>query len=125
MQSRGDATATLFRFGGGSDNTLKALATSTATRSSAAPELVTLKESGVDLDASLWFAIWAPAGTPRAVIDKLSRAGNLGIKGPEAQTMFKAQGFDAIGGSPEDFAKAQAADLEKWKTAVEAAGLRK
>ena len=104
---------------------LKALATSTATRSSAAPELVTLKESGVDLDASLWFAIWAPAGTPRAVIDKLSRAGNLGIKGPEAQTMFKAQGFDAIGGSPEDFAKAQAADLEKWKTAVEAAGLRK
>ena len=104
---------------------LKALATSTATRSSAAPDLVTLRESGVDLDASLWFSIWAPAGTPRAVIDKLSRAGNIGIKGPEAQTMFKAQGFDAIGGSAEDFAKAQAAELEKWKTAVEAAGLRK
>jgi UDP-N-acetyl-D-galactosamine dehydrogenase len=47
------------------------------------------------------------------------------IKSPEAQTMFKAQGFDAIGGTPDDFAKAQAAELEKWKTAVEAAGLRK
>jgi tripartite-type tricarboxylate transporter receptor subunit TctC len=101
------------------------LASSTATRSSAAPDLVTLKEAGVDLDASLWFAIWAPTGTPKAVIDKLSKAGNDGIKGAEAQALFKAQGFDAIGGSPEDFARLQTAEIAKWKAAVEAAGLRK
>ena len=105
--------------------TLKALAVSSAKRSSAAPNLVTLREAGVDLDASLWFSIWAPSGTPQAAIDKLSRAGNAAIKGAEAQAIFAAQGFDAIGGSPEDFARVQSAELAKWKSAVEAAGLRK
>lgn len=104
---------------------LKALATSSATRSSASPDLMTLKEAGVDLDATLWFALWAPAGTPKDVINKLSRTGNEAIKGAEAQKMFKAQGFDAIGGSPEDFARLQAEELAKWKTAVDAAGLKK
>jgi tripartite-type tricarboxylate transporter receptor subunit TctC len=105
--------------------TLKALAGSSAKRSSAAPDLPTLREAGVDLDASLWFAIWAPTGTPQAAIDKLSRAGNAAIKGAEAQALFKAQGFDAIGGTPEEFGRVQSAEIEKWKSAVEAAGLRK
>lgn len=105
--------------------TLKALAVSTAKRSGAAPTLPTLREAGVDLDASLWFSIWAPSGTPPAVIEKLSRTGNEAIKSAEAQTMFAKQGFDAIGGSPEDFRRAQTEDLVKWKNAVEAAGLRK
>ena len=105
--------------------TLKALAVSTATRSSAAPDLVTLREVGVDLDGSLWFSIWAPSGTPRGTIDKLSRGGNAAIKGAEAQAIFAAQGFDAIGGSPEEFARIQSEELTKWKSAVEAAGLRK
>ena len=104
---------------------LKALAVSSASRASAVPDLVTLKEAGVDLDASLWFSIWAPKGTPATAIEKLSRAGNAAIKGDLAVAMFKAQGFDAIGGTPEDFAKIQAAELAKWKLAVDAAGLRK
>lgn len=105
--------------------TLKALATSTAKRSSAAPDLVTLREAGVDLDAGLWFAIWAPAGTPQAAIDKLSRTGNVAIASAAAKAIFAAQGFDAIGGTPEDFVRAQKDDIAKWKLAVEAAGLRK
>jgi tripartite-type tricarboxylate transporter receptor subunit TctC len=105
--------------------TLKALAVSTAKRSSASPHLITLREAGVDLDASLWFAIWAPAGTPKAAIDRLSNAGNAAIKGVEAQALFAAQGFDAIGGTPEDFARTQSAEIAKWKSAVEVAGLRK
>lgn len=104
---------------------LKALASSPAKRPSAAPDLPTLREAGVDLDASLWFAIWAPTGTPADVVAKLSRTGNDAIKSPEAQKMFKAQGFDAVGGTPEDFARIQAAEVKKWTTAVEAAGLRK
>ena len=82
-------------------------------------------EAGVDLDASLWFAIWAPSGTAREVIDKLSRTGNEAIGSTEAQTTFKSQGFDAIGGTPEDFATVQARELTKWKDAVDAAGLKK
>ena len=84
-----------------------------------------MTEAGVDLNASLWFAIWAPSGTSREVIDKLSRTGNEAIKTAEAQTIFKAQGFDAIGGTPEEFAVVQTQELTKWKGAVDAAGLRK
>ena len=105
--------------------TLKALASTPAKRPGTAPNLPTLTEAGVDLDASLWFAIWAPSGTPREVIDKLSRTGNDAIKTTEAQTIFKTQGFDAIGGTPEDFAVVQAQELTKWKGAVDAAGLKK
>jgi hypothetical protein len=56
---------------------------------------------------------------------QLSRTGNEAIKTAEAQTIFKAQGFDAIGGTPEDFAVVQAQELTKWKDAVAAAGLAK
>jgi tripartite-type tricarboxylate transporter receptor subunit TctC len=105
--------------------TLRALASTPAKRPSTAPNLPTMTEAGVDLDASLWFAIWAPSGTSREVIDKLSRTGNEAIKTAEAQTIFKAQGFDAIGGTPEEFAVVQAQELTKWKGAVDAAGLRK
>lgn len=104
---------------------LTGLAVSPSKRSSAAPKLPTLRESGVDLEASLWFAIWAPAGTPRAAVERLSKAGNEAIKSAEAKLMFEKQGFDALGGTPEDFAKMQADDLAKWTTAVQAAGLKK
>ena len=104
---------------------LKGLASTPAKRPSAAPNLPTMMEAGVDLEASLWFAIWAPAGTPRDAIDKLSRTGNQAIKSNEAQTIFKAQGFDVIGGTPEEFAALQAKELQKWTAAVEAAGLKK
>ena len=105
--------------------TLKALASTPAKRPSAAPDLPTMTEAGVDLDASLWFAIWAPSGTAREVIDKLSRTGNEAIKSSEAQAIFRTQGFDPIGGTPEDFAAVQAKELTKWKGAVDAAGLKK
>ena len=105
--------------------TLRALASTPAKRPSTAPNLPTMTEAGVDLDASLWFAIWAPSGTSREVVDKLSRTGNEAIKTAEAQTIFTAQGFDAIGGTPEEFAVVQAQELTKWKGAVDAAGLRK
>ena len=105
--------------------TLKALASTPAKRPSAAPNMPTMIEAGVDVEAALWFSIWAPAGTPREVIDKLSRTGNEAIKAEEAQTLFKGQGFDAIGGAPEDFAAVQAKELNKWQVAVDSAGLKK
>ena len=73
--------------------TLKALASTPAKRPSTAPNLPTMTEAGVDLDASLWFAIWAPSGTSREVIEEFSRTGNEAIKTAEAQTIFTAQGF--------------------------------
>jgi tripartite-type tricarboxylate transporter receptor subunit TctC len=104
---------------------LKALASTPAKRPSAAPNLPTLTELGVDIDSSLWFAVWVPAGTPREVVDKLSRTGNEAIKTAEAQTVFRTQGFDAIGGTPEAFAAVVTKELTKWKIAADAAGLSK
>lgn len=104
---------------------LTGLAVSSSKRSSAALKLPTLREAGVDLEASLWFAIWAPAGTPRAVVERLSKVGNEAIKSGEVKSIFEKQGFDALGGTPEDFAKMQADDLAKWTMAVQAAGLKK
>jgi tripartite-type tricarboxylate transporter receptor subunit TctC len=69
--------------------------------------------------------VLAPAGTPREVIDKLARSGNEAIKSAEAQAVFKAQGYDALGGTPEDYAQVMVKDLQKWTAAVEAAGLKK
>jgi tripartite-type tricarboxylate transporter receptor subunit TctC len=105
---------------------LKGIASTTATRASAAPSLPTVIEAGVpDLEANLWFSVLAPAGTPREVIDKLARSGNEAIKSAEAQAVFKAQGYDALGGTPEDYAQVMVKDLRKWTAAVEAAGLKK
>jgi tripartite-type tricarboxylate transporter receptor subunit TctC len=105
---------------------LKGIASTTATRPTAAPNLPTVIEAGVpDLEASLWFSVLAPAGTPREVIDKLARSGNEAIKSAEAQAVFKAQGYDALGGTPEDYAQVMVKDLQKWTAAVEAAGLKK
>jgi tripartite-type tricarboxylate transporter receptor subunit TctC len=105
---------------------LKGLATTSGKRSGVVPNLPTMIEAGApDIEATLWFAIWAPAGTPREVIDKLNRSGNEAIKSAEAQQLFKTQGFDPLGGTPEDFARLVAKELEKWTIAVQAAGLKK
>jgi len=105
---------------------LTAIASAAARRPGAAPNLPTMAEAGMaDFDTSIWFAMWVPAGTPRDAIDKLSRAGNDAIKSDEVQANFKSQGFDAIGGTPEDFARFIDREMEKWTVAVQAAGLKK
>jgi tripartite-type tricarboxylate transporter receptor subunit TctC len=105
---------------------LKGLATTSAKRSGVVPNLPTMIEAGApEIEATLWFAIWAPAGTPRDVIERLNRSGNEAIKSAEAQQLFRTQGFDALGGTPEDFARMVTKELEKWTVAVQAAGLKK
>jgi len=105
---------------------LTAIASASAKRPSAAPNLPTMAEAGMpDFDSSIWFAMWVPAGTPREVVDKLSRAGNDAIRSDEVQANFKSQGFDAIGGTPDDFARLIDREMEKWTVAVQAAGLKK
>jgi tripartite-type tricarboxylate transporter receptor subunit TctC len=85
-----------------------------------------MAEAGVpDFDASIWFGLTAPAGTPRPVIDKLAAAVNEALKSEEAKTSYAAQGFDLLGGGPEDFARTIASDTERWTVAARAAGLTK
>ncbi len=108
------------------DGKLKALASAASKRPSAAPDLPTMAEAGVpDFDASIWFGLMAPAGTPRPIIDKLAAAVNEALKADALRASYAAQGFDLLGGGPAEMARTIAADTERWEAAARAAGLKK
>lgn len=105
---------------------LLALAVTDARRSEAFPELPTMIEAGVpNFESSLWFGFVAPAGTPRPIIDKLSRAANEALKSDAVKKAFKAQNIAALGGSPADFHAYIANEDKRWSTLVANAGLKK
>jgi tripartite-type tricarboxylate transporter receptor subunit TctC len=105
---------------------LTALASAADKRPSIAPNLPTMAEAGMpDFDTSIWFGLMAPAGTRAEIIDKLARAVPEAIKSSEAQTALKSQGFDALAGGPEEFARFMVAETAKWNEAAKAAGLKK
>ena len=105
---------------------LKALAQSSSKRAHAAPSVPTMVEAGLpDFEAGVWFGLVAPAGTPRAVIDKLSAAANKALASDDVAAKLRAQGFEPMGGPPDEFAQFIARETVKWTLAAEAAGLRK
>jgi tripartite-type tricarboxylate transporter receptor subunit TctC len=103
------------------DGRVKALATSQGKRASVAPELPTIAEAALSgYDTGLWFGILGPAGTPMPIIDKLSKATNEALKDPETLKALHAQGLDALGGSPDDFAKFIKSETERWARVIHA-----
>ena len=105
---------------------LKALATTEHKRTLLAPDVPTMAEAA-DLpryESAIWYGLLAPAGTPRGVIEKLSRIANEALQDKETLAQMRAQGMGALGGSPDDFAKAIGADVAKWKEVITAAGLK-
>ena len=105
---------------------LVALASTGARRASAAPNLVTVSESGLPgYDTVGWFGLLAPAGTPREIIDRVAAASNEALKAHEVTASLAVQGFDKAGGSPEDFAAFIREDTAKWTRVARAAGLAK
>jgi tripartite-type tricarboxylate transporter receptor subunit TctC len=106
--------------------TLKALASAASKRPGIAPNLPTMAEAGMpDFDTSIWFGLMAPAGTPRETIDKLARTLNEALKSEEVMNTFRTQGFDPLGGTPEEFAVFMNKEVKKWTDAAQAAGLKK
>jgi tripartite-type tricarboxylate transporter receptor subunit TctC len=105
---------------------LKALAWAAPKRSAIAPDLPTVAELGMpDLDASIWFGLMAPVGTPQSVLDKLGRELNAGLKSPDLLEVLKKQGYEPLGGTPADFTRYIDAELKKWKAAANLAGVKK
>lgn len=105
---------------------LKALAWAAPKRSAIAPDLPTVAELGMpDLDASIWFGLMAPVGTPQSVLDKLGRELNAGLKSPDLLEVLKKQGYEPLGGTPADFTRYIDAELKKWKAAAALAGVKK
>jgi len=106
--------------------TLKALAWAAPKRSAVLPDIPTVAEVGLpELDASIWFGLMAPAGTPGDVLDRLARALNEGLKSEALRGALDKMGYEPLGGTPDDFTRYVAAELKKWTAAAEAAGVKK
>jgi tripartite-type tricarboxylate transporter receptor subunit TctC len=106
---------------------LKALATTEHKRTLLAPDVPTMAEAA-DLpryESAIWYGLLAPAGTPRDIIDKLSRIVNEALQADDTLAQMRIQGIGPLGGRPEDFAKAIDADISKWKEVIAAAGLKR
>ena len=98
--------------------TFRALATTGAGRAQALPQVPTLKESGFDVVASAWFALFAPANTPQPVIDKLYAGVAKVLQMPEVRQKLIAQGDEPIAEGPQKLAELQKGEFSKWTAVI-------
>lgn len=104
---------------------LRALGITSPKRSPNLPEFPTIAESGVpDYDAVGWFGLFAPAGTPRAIVDRLNAAVRDHVRQPEVRGRLSSLGADVVASSPEAFGAKQREDLERWAKVIRAANVR-
>jgi tripartite-type tricarboxylate transporter receptor subunit TctC len=90
------------------------------------PDVPTLAEAGMTgYDAGIWIGLLAPAGTPPAIIEKLSAAANDALKAESVRAALKAQGTDPVGGTPKEFADFIRADIEKWTAVLATSGVKR
>ncbi|EYS91853.1 hypothetical protein CF68_29935 [Cupriavidus sp. SK-4] len=104
---------------------LRALAVTASSRAVDLPEAPTMTEAGfVNFEASTWFGLLAPAGTPEAIIRTLSSAVNDALKQPELRARLAPEGATVTGGSPDQFMETIKSDITRWANLVRAAGAR-
>lgn len=103
---------------------LRALAITTAKRSSVAPELPSVSETYPGFEAGTWYALVAPAGTPREAIVRLHEATTRALQLPDVREKFKAQGAELLSGTPQEAAAYIRAEVAKFGKVVKASGAR-
>ena len=103
---------------------IRAIAVTTAKRSSAAPEIPTIAESIPGFEATTWFAMFAPAGTPKPVIDRLNAEVLRVFRLPDVAERLKTLGLEAVLSSPEELSAYQASEITKWTKVVKESGAK-
>lgn len=103
---------------------VRILAVTGAQRDPQVPEVPTLKEQGVDMVATAWFAMYGPAGLAPEVRDRISAAVAKAIRTPALRSKLIEQGYEPVGSTPAELAAAQAADLKRWEGPIKATGVQ-
>jgi tripartite-type tricarboxylate transporter receptor subunit TctC len=103
---------------------LRALAIASPRRMAELPGVPTLKEGGTDVDGDLWTGVFAPSGTPPAIVKKLESEFIRIARLPEVIARLKPLGVQTIGNSSEEFTRILAADIIRWGAVAKAGNIK-
>jgi tripartite-type tricarboxylate transporter receptor subunit TctC len=104
---------------------LRALAVMSLERSSAYPDVPTMKEQGLpDLEVETWYAAFAPANTPSQIIQKLNSDINAVLREPQVREAIEKQGMSPVGGTAQRLAELVKTEIPRWARVVAAAGIK-
>jgi tripartite-type tricarboxylate transporter receptor subunit TctC len=104
---------------------VKILAVSLAKRSPFLPNVPTLKESGVDVEADTWMGLIAPGGTPKSLVEKINKDVAEAVRAPAVREKLATQLMEPVGNSPEQFRAVIDAEIARWAPIIEAAKVEK
>lgn len=104
---------------------VRAVAVTTTKRSSALPDVPTVAESGYPgFSISTWYGMWAPAGTPPAIVQRVATEVAAIVRQPEVRAQLEKLGAEPVGNSPVEFAGFTRSELSKWAGIVKASGAK-
>ncbi len=103
---------------------VKMLAVSTAKRSPYLPDVPTLKESGIDVEADAWMGLIAPGGMAKAMVDKINKDVVAIIKQPAVRDKLAAQLMEPVGSTPEEFRARMNSEIARWAPVIKAANIK-
>jgi tripartite-type tricarboxylate transporter receptor subunit TctC len=104
---------------------LRALAVTSRTRAAILPEVPTMVEAGIaDFDVVLWTSVFAPAGTPRAVLERLQQQIAAALRLPDIRERLAALGIDPVGNTPAELGAIVRRDIDKWTAVAKSANIK-
>lgn len=102
---------------------VRIIAVTGGTRDPQVPEVPTLKEQGINMEATAWFAMYGPAGMPPEALQRLERAVMRAVRNPAMQKRLVDLGYEPIGSTSAELAAAQRYDLARWEKPIKATGV--
>jgi tripartite-type tricarboxylate transporter receptor subunit TctC len=104
---------------------LRGIGVTTLKRVEVLPDVPSIAEAGLPgYEATQWFGLLAPAGTPRTIIDRLYQESSRALRSADMKERMTAEGLEVVGGTPEEFASYIRSETEKWTQVIKAAGIK-
>ena len=103
---------------------LRPVAAAGAKRTELMPDVPTLREGGVEVNETVWYGVFAPAGTPREIVSTLAAAIARAARMPDIKQKLLDQGAEPVGSTPEEFSAVVRDEVAKWAEVIRAAGIK-